>query len=340
MEEIVVQDPQDVLKRIQEQPIQYEKAWTGLWTQTLPLKSELIKRVLILGMGGSGVAGQLVRELPLTGNISIDTWADYQLPNWVEASTLVVAVSYSGETEETLDALNFALKKKAQVVAVTTGGKLAQIGKKKGFAVLRFTYPSAPREAIGFLYGLVITLLAKLSVVKVQEKDYFDALGELQQAVKDKDFREKAEKLSVLLANKIPVIISSAPLTGVTKRWANQFNENSNTFAAAFSLPEISHNFVAGLDYPNPEKLAVFLLKSGYAFSRNTTRDKLLEEVLVKKEIQTTPLELTSRSILAEQWLFIYFGDLLSYYLAGVNGVDPSAIEPIQFLKSELKKAQ
>ncbi|MBI4947949.1 bifunctional phosphoglucose/phosphomannose isomerase [Candidatus Berkelbacteria bacterium] len=328
-----------MLEKINDLPLQLEKAWTGLWTQNLPFDINNFNRILIIGMGGSGIAGMLLKDYCQNSSIQIDTWADYQLPAWADQKTLIIAVSYSGDTEETLDAVKSAVAKKLTVFAITKGGKLAEMAKKEGFAVLKINYESSPRSAIGFLYGSLLTLASKLKIIELTEKDYFDALKELSLQVKDDKFNEQAKQLAMSINNKLPIVISYAPLLAVTKRWSNQLNENSNSFAFALSLPELSHNFIAGLENPFPEKTVVIYLESKYAFSRNVARTKILQQVLAKNQVTVIPLELNSNSQLIEQLLYIYLGDLVSYYLAGIYGVDPTPVEPIQFLKEGLAKS-
>jgi glucose/mannose-6-phosphate isomerase len=115
-------------------------------------------------------------------------------------------------------------------------------------------------------------------------------------------------------------------------------NENSKSAALSATLPELCHNFIVGLDFPSPEKLFVIFLESSYGFSRNVARRQIIEKIFAQKDIPFLSLSVKAGSALSEQWHLIYFGDLLSYYLAGVNGVDPSPIEAIGFLKTELKK--
>jgi len=337
-EQIVVLDESKMESKIREFPDQLEKAWTTHWIKDVAAPSVPINKVLICGMGGSGIAGQLAKELFSDQPILIETWADYGLPGWIDAHTAIIAVSYSGDTEETVDAVKNAVEKKLPVYAITSGGKLKELSEINGFTCLEINYESPPRAAIGWLYGSLITLLAKLKVVNFNEKLFFNALDELKAAAKNDTFPEKAEEVAILLNNKVPLIVAAKPLTAVANRWVTQLNENSKTFAMAADMPELCHNTVVGVDFSIPEKLSILQLESSYAFSRNVARKKILEKVLATKDIPAVPLSVSSRSLLAEQLLMINFGDWLSFYLAGVYGVDPSPVEAINTLKEELKK--
>jgi len=337
-EQIVVLDESKMESKIRDFPNQLEKAWTDLWVKDVVAPSQPVNRILICGMGGSGIAGRLAQELFSDQSIEITPWADYGLPNWVDQHTLVIAVSYSGDTEETIDAVKKAVEKKLPLYLITKGGKLQELAQIHGLPLIEINYDSAPRNAIGYLYGSLITLLAKLKVINFTEKQYFSALDELKTAVKQEVFPEKAEELAITLNNKVPIIVASSPLVSIAYRWVTQINENAKMFASAVALPEFCHNFLVGLDFAIPEKLSVVILESKYAFSRNTARKKIVEKLFAAKDIPVIPLSVASNSLLAEQFLMIHFGDWLSFSLAGVNGIDPTPVEIIEDLKAALKK--
>ncbi|MEK7171167.1 MAG: bifunctional phosphoglucose/phosphomannose isomerase [Patescibacteria group bacterium] len=338
-ESIIVEDSGKMLEKIMDLPIQLEKSWTNIWTKSLPVTSNNFDKVIIAGMGGSGIAGALLVDLfenKLTRPVSL--WADYGLPGWANDKTLLIAVSYSGDTEETIDVVKAAVERKMPVIAVSSGGKLEELSGIHGFPILKIDYQSPPRAAIGCLYGALLTIMAKLELIDLTEKTYFQAVEELKITIQRKSFQSKAEELAVTLNNKVPIILAYSPLVAVAKRYLNQFNENSKTFAVAAAVPEACHNLVVGTDFAVPEKLIVLFLESKYGFSRNIARQKVLEKTFTEKDIPFMPLSVKSGSPLAEQLLFLHFGDLLSFYLAGVYGVDPTPVEAIVQLKGELAK--
>ena len=337
--QIVVEDSENLLEKTMSLPTQLEKAWTTNWIKSLSVSPDIFNKVIIAGMGGSGIAGALLVDLfgdsmprPVT------VWADYGLPGWADDKTLLIAVSYSGDTEEVLDSVKVALERKMPIIAIGSGGKLEELSKINGFDFLKFDYKSPPRAALGYLYGSLLALTTKLGVVTLTEKSYFLAVDELKKTVMQKNFPQKAEDLAVSLNNKVPIIMAYPPLSAVAKRYQNQLNENSKTFALAAILPDACHNIIVGTEFAVPEKIQVLLLESKYGFSRNIARKKALEKVFTQQDIPFVPLSVKSGSPLAEQLLLLHFGDLLSFYLAGVYGVDPTPIEAINILKSELAK--
>ncbi|KKU43538.1 MAG: Bifunctional phosphoglucose/phosphomannose isomerase [Berkelbacteria bacterium GW2011_GWA2_46_7] len=337
--QIIVEDSEHLLEKTLEFHVQLEKAWTSIWTRDLKIKTDSFDRVIISGMGGSGIAGALLADLygsKVTRPIT--TWADYGLPGWADARTLLIAVSYSGETEEELDSVKVAVERKMPIVAVTSGGKLEEMSGIHGIPLLKIDYKSPPRAALGHLYGSLLALATKIGLIDLTEKLYFQAVDELKKTVIQKHFLDKAEDLAVSLNNKVPIIMAYSPLSAVAKRYQNQLNENSKTFALAAPLPEACHNIIVGTEFAVPEKLQALLLESRYGFSRNIARKKVLEKIFSQKDIPLVPLSVKSGSPLAEQFLFLHFGDLLSFYLAGVYGVDPTPTEVIEMLKTELTK--
>lgn len=335
----MVQDEQKMIERIHDLPNQLEKAWASMWTKELHVPMDGVTHIVVSGMGGSGISGALAKELFLDSPIAIDTWADYGVPGYVNKNTVFIAVSFSGETEETLDAAKKAVEQGARLIAITSGGKLAEFATSQNAPVVKVDYQSSPREAIGWLYGSLLVTLTKLGVGNLTEAKYFAALEELKKVVHGKKFTPQAQTLALAIANKVPLVTTASPLTAVAKRWVTQLNENAKAAAICPVLPELCHNTLVGLDFPFPEKLQVLFLDSAFAFSRNILRKNIIKQVFEQKDIPFTPLSITSKSLLGEQWLYIYLGDLVSYYLAGVNGVDPSPIASINFLKEQLKKA-
>lgn len=339
-EEIVVLDEGHLLELIQSLPTQLEEAWTSLKVNPINLKTDQINHILLLGMGGSGIAGRLLKEFAAECPIPIDIWADYGVPAWVNDKTLVIGVSYSGNTEETLDGLKHALERKAQIIGIASGGKLPELAKANNFPVIVFgDKPMPPRASLGYQYGLLLALMAKFGFIDLKEDTYRQALTELKTVVDQKTFLPKAQELAISLNNKVPIILSHWPLTSVGYRWQSQMHENAKSFAYSGSVPEVCHNLILGFDFPIPEKMVVLYLESSFGFSRNIAREKILQKLLTAKGVTFTPLSVKSGSILAEQWLLLYFGDLLSYYLAGIYGVDPTPFEMIEKLKQELEKA-
>ena len=163
--QIVVEDPQNMLDKILDLPDQLEKAWTSIWTKSLPITGDSFDKVVIVGLGGSGISGSLFLDLygrKLAKPVTV--WADYGLPGWADNRTLLVAVSYSGDTEETLDSVKNAVERKSPIIAISSGGKLEDLAGINGFTLLKVDYKSPPRAALGYLYGSLLTVMTKLSL--------------------------------------------------------------------------------------------------------------------------------------------------------------------------------
>ncbi len=336
-ERIIVLDEGKMLAKIEELPAHLETAWTTNWIKDIHLP-ENIGSIVIAGMGGSGIAGRLAAELFAHEKIQILPWADYGLPTWANESTLLIAVSYSGETEETISAVKAAIERKIPVVVITSGGTLKQLAEQHHLTVVTISYQSPPRAALGALYGSLLVVLTKTKKVSFKEGDLFRSIEELRAAITKKLLAPKIEELAMSLSNKLPLVLAAAPLTAVARRLVNQFNENSKTTVIYAELPELCHNLINGLDFAVPEKITALMLESSYSFSRNIARGKAIAKIFDDKQIAFIPLSMRSSSQLSEQLLFVHFSDLLSFYLAGVNAVDPTPVPEIATLKSELTK--
>lgn len=341
-------DQGNMLEQIHGLPEQCRKAWHEARNQSLPQDYRGAKNVLILGMGGSAIGGDLVAALArYESPCPVFVCRDYRIPSWVGPETLVIASSYSGNTEETLAALHQALEAKARCVAVTTGGKLGSVAQEKGIPFWPITYVGEPRSAIGYslLYLLRILEEAGLMGDKSEELEKAILLMEsLRERIKPEVPLEEnpAKKLASELHGAIPVIYGPGFLAAVARRWKGQFNENSKNWAFFEELPEAHHNAVVG--YPNPaeekSKLVVILLWSSLEHPRHEDRLKITEEVLAMEKVPHHSIRVEGSTFLEQMFWSIHFGDFVSYYLALLNGANPSSVEVISYIKRRLSQKQ
>ena len=194
-------------------------------------KKSGFSNIVIAGMGGSGVAGQIFREM--YSDVPVHLVDDYSIPRFVSRDTLFIGISYSGNTEETVSAVREATKKKAHVVTISSGGKL------KGLGAQHIAIPNAslqPRSATGYM---LMPLLNTFGLVKKKElQSAYWLLSEL-----DKDNDEcKAHAQAIMTGEKIPCIFGSTPFSSIAYRWKTQFNENAKVLAYSNSFPELNHN--------------------------------------------------------------------------------------------------
>jgi len=293
--------------------------------------------VLICGLGGSGIGGTILAQLisdecPYPVIVS----KAYSIPGFVDSKTLVIACSYSGNTEETLESLEQALERKAHVVCISSGGKLSQLAAGHGWPLVELPSGYPPRAAFGFS---LVQLFKVASVYGLISDDWqsqiqrsIDALSQHQARISN-----AARQLAEAVQNRLPVLYSSDWLEGVTIRWRQQVNENSKMLCWHHSYPEMNHNELVGWRSENHE-LAVIFLMSNFDHDRITRRMELTETVYRKytPHIHHVTAEGTTK---IEQALYlIHFGDWMSVYLAELRGSDAVEVKVIDWLKGELAK--
>jgi glucose/mannose-6-phosphate isomerase len=337
-------DSGNMLGHIQALPRQLEDAWRLVATFAAPPGYDAADAIVVAGMGGSAIGADLARGLVAdTLRVPLVVWRDYGLPAFAGPRTLVIASSHSGGTEETLSAVERALTIGAPLVAVTTGGRLASIVSAAGHPVVRFDYPSQPRAAIGYALVLVLGLLARLGYVPDQEA----ALGAATVAAREAAARfgpsvptatNAAKELARELHGRVPIFYGGGFLVAVARRWKGQCNENAKHWAFFEELPELDHNAVMGYQFPADaaRQLRVVLLCSALLSPRLGLRCQVTAELLARHGIPHTLIEAWGDGPLAHLVSALAHGDWTSYYLALLNGVDPTGIAAIDYLKARL----
>lgn len=334
-------DPEKMSSHIEEFITNCRTAWQVSENYSLPSYYIKANKFLILGMGGSGIAGDVVKDLLSDRNIVIYTSHDYEIPGWVDKDTIVIANSYSGDTEETVLAFMNAIKKGAKPVIITTGGKLKALAEKYQSPCFHFEYKSMPRAAFPYLFVLLLSVFVKLGHFEINQDSFekaLDAVENYQQKIKLTTLKgnNQAKLLAEKLVGKIPVVYSSGILQSVGRRFKSQFNENSKSFSFSEIIPELNHNALEGLTHPKKE-IFVLLLESNFDNNRNTKRQNITSVILKNNKVSFERVKFVPcESKLAEILTMILFGDYISYYLAALNEVDPSSIKNINYLKSEL----
>ncbi len=337
-------DKSGMLKHLHEFPRQCQRAWERVLKFDLPREYAGINKVIILGMGGSAIGGEIVRRLAsIETKVPVWVHRDYGLPRLVDESTLVIASSYSGETEETLSAFVESLKTPAKKLALTAGGKLKDLAEKEGVPVFVMDYQAPPRAAFPHSFVSLVGIFQKLGLLKDKSTDWLEALQVLNKLSKDLVettplVSNPAKQLATKLLGRIAIIYASGILSEVAQRWKTQFNENSKTWAFSDVFPELNHNTIAGYAFP-PEvkdRIIVILLRSSLLHPRSLVRYEATAKLLTKAGITYEFLEAAGESALAQMMSLVLLGDYVSFYLAILNRVDPTPVDSINFLKEYL----
>jgi glucose/mannose-6-phosphate isomerase len=313
----------------------------------LKIKKGSVKNILYLGMGGSAIAGDIISDVLFNElTIPMQVIRGYQIPATCLKSTLIVASSYSGDTEETIHALGEAQKKGAQIIAITSGGKLIDLAKKNQWPYLLIPKGFPPREAFGYLFFLSYQVVCESIGKKLTENEFYELihlaesiiLTNNEETAKGKVF---AKDLALRIKNKIPVIYASAPyLSSTATRWKNQFQENSKSMAFSNIIPEMNHNEIVGWEMKNRllEDFLVIFLENKNENPRIDTRINLTKNIVRDRNIDIVEVYAEGTTLLQQVISLIIISDWVSYYLALLYEIDPASVVNIDYLKGELKK--
>ncbi|HEX2697467.1 MAG TPA: bifunctional phosphoglucose/phosphomannose isomerase [Anaerolineales bacterium] len=340
-------DKQNMLAEIEGLPDQLKSAWE--LGQTLPLpNAKDVQRVVIAGMGGSAIGADLVAAyVSPTCSTPVIVHRDYDLPAFAHGKeTLVVASSHSGNTEETLEAFDMAVKNNCTVVAICTGGELAKRAKEKNIPVWTFNHSGQPRAAVGFSFGLLLALLARLNLIPDPSKELasaIEAMKRTQQHLRPDIIAVKnpAKRYAGQLMGRWMTVFGAGLLAPVARRIKTQLNEIAKAAANFEFLPEADHNTLAGTQFPEevlmPHTMNLFL-RAPSDHPRNHKRIDLTKEAFMLEGLNTDFLDARGDSPLAHMWTMILFGDYMAYYLAMAYGVDPTPIQALVNFKEAMKK--
>jgi len=339
-------DASGMLDHLHQFPGQCRLAWERVLKFDLPPEYSPVDKVVILGMGGSAIGGDMVRRLALTES-KAPVWVhrDYGLPPFVDRSTLVIASSYSGNTEETLSAFTASLETPAKKLAITAGGKLKKLAEKEGIPVFVIDYQAPPRAAFPHSFVPLVGIFQKLGLLGDKSADLKQALEALDKlagdVVETKPLTSNpAKQLAARLWGHLAVIYGGEILSEVGRRWKNQLNENSKAWAFFELFPELNHNAVVGYDFP-PEvrdRVFVVLLHSDLFSPRSRFHYEATAELLVKSGISHELVEAVGATALAQVMSLVLFGDYVSLYLAMLNETDPTPLEAVDFVKGYLAR--
>ena len=337
-------DPADMVGRLHELPQQCRDAWQKASEFELPADYSGADKVIILGMGGSAIAADLVRSLVASeGRVPIYVHRDYDLPSWLDDKTLVIASSYSGMTEETILSFAQALEMPAKKLVITTGGKLKGMAEERGIPVLDFDYRSQPRAALGYSLAFLLCLFQKLSFIGDKSADMAEMMPLLEKLSQgfglERAFEHNpAKRLASNLFGRLILIYGAGILSEVAHRWKTQFNENSKAWAFHEVFPELNHNAVVGYEFPKEVAARVFviLLHSSAIHPRIQARYQVTCEILERAGIEHEVVQAEGSCALSQMMSLVLLGDWVSYYLAILHGTDPSSVSVIDYVKERI----
>ncbi len=296
------------------------------------------KNIVICGMGGSALPADI---LNITTNLEIPVYIHrgYNLGEKTNEHSLVICISYSGNTEETLSAINEAINRKLKVIGISSNGEIETVCKKNTIPFVKIPAGIQPRCAIGYIYSALIKVLINCNITK----DISSEIIEASQKVKEisNSLEVEGKKLAKKLLKKVPVIYSSENFKDLAKIWKIKFNENSKTPAFYNYFPELNHNEMVG--YGGLKRLGfknfhVIILQDVSDHPRILKRIKLTADLIRKNGAKVEIVAIQSGSVLFKIFSTLLLGDWVSYYLALENKIDPTPVQIVEEFKGQMKK--
>ena len=305
-------------------------------TTLIPCNKE-IRNVLICGLGGSGIGGTIVADIVSPKvNIPIAATKDYSIPNFVNEHTLVIANSYSGNTEETLFALEKCQAKGAEIAVITSGGKLKTIAEENNYTKIIIPGNQPPRAMFGYAFTELFFMLNHYNLIDDSFKSDFEKAIALLDTEKS-DIQKQAMDLAKKIYKQTPVIYVANGFEGVAVRFRQQINENSKMLCWHHVVPEMNHNELLGWR-TNVDDLAVVYFRNKCDYERNQIRMDINKKVISKYTDNISEIWSKGDSVIENSLYHINLGDWVSWYLSEMNNVDAIEIDVINFLKGELGK--
>jgi glucose/mannose-6-phosphate isomerase len=296
-----------------------------------------ISNVFISGLGGSGIGGTIVSELvAMEAAVPITVSKGYFIPKFVNENTLVIISSYSGNTEETLNCLYLALKRKAKIVCVSSGGKISEIARKKKLDLITIPGGNPPRACLGYSLTQQFFILSYYGIIsnkfKVQLKSAIELLDKKKQTI-----IKEANSIAKKLQGKTPIVYATTYFEGVAIRFRQQLNENSKILCGHQVIPEMNHNELVG--WPSgTDRISVILLRDKDEYDRNNVRIEINKKVINKYTPHIIEVWSKGESQIEKALYFIHLVDWVSILLSEIKGVDAMEIRVIDHLKGELSK--
>ena len=303
-----------------------------------------IREIVLTGLGGSAISGDLLRGY-LAGELKVPFIVNrhYTLPAFVGPRTLVIVSSYSGNTEETVAAHREALRRGAKVVCISSGGVTSQIARRRNSALLTIPGGLPPRAALGYSFTPLLIALARMGFVRDRSREIEETIRLLEEAgeryARPDPSVNPALSVAQRLAGRIGLFYASCELLeGVATRWRGQVEENGKALAFLHMLPEMNHNEIVGWQVARPPLagLQVVFLRDRADHARVQRRMDITRDLIRQQTENVLDVWTEGRSRLARMFSLIHLGDWMSLYLAVLHGVDPTPVDAIAHLKSEL----
>lgn len=327
---------------------QFESGWHDAQFVSMNFEPENIKNIVFAGMGGSNLSGQIIQSLsPLLLDTPFVIVSNYRLPSFVSKNTLVVLLSYSGNTEEILSCAQDVLKRQSKTIVITTNGKLKGLALKEHLPLIlldeKLNPTHNPRFGIGLTLGAVMGLMARLNPNSNRFINQKEVVKVIENTIKSlgKDISTKSNPAKTIAQKnkgQAILIFSANHLSGVGKIAVNYFNETAKTFSAHYSIPNLNHHLLDGLLFPVslPDSVRFILLNSSLYPEIIQKRFQITKDILLKQNFRLTVIKPESTDLVSQVFESLVFLIMISYYLSIVNKQNPGTNPWVDFFKKQL----
>lgn len=305
------------------------------------------RNIVISGLGGSAIGGDIIRTYALSRlAIPVIVNRDYDIPAFVNENTLFVAASYSGNTEETLSSYRQARSRGASVLCISSGGEISAMAEADGFGLVKIPGGLMPRAATGYLFGALVLALESLDLVsgvRAELEETISILRDLRSQLGPEVATPNnlARTIAGKIKNTIPVIWGSSGISETAAlRWKTQINENAKSPAYYNIFPELNHNELVGFEAPAAllAETSIIILQDEQDNNRVKKRMEISQGIIKDRVKDIIVVKSRGNSFLARFFSLVYIGDYASAYLAEAYGINPTPVAVIDYLKAELAK--
>jgi len=296
-----------------------------------------INNVVVCGLGGSGIGGKVISQLVADHClVPVHVNNHYTIPAFVNDHTLVVISSYSGNTEETVSAMNEAIRKGAEIAVITSGGQVLEMAKEYDLNTIVIPGGQPPRSQFGYS---IVQQIHLFHHYKLLSDELFEARTNLVHFLNEnaKEIQSEAQTIAKEINGKHTIIYADDRWEGVAIRWRQQLNENAKLLCWHHVFPELNHNELVGWDGGSDE-FAVLILRTADDYERNSIRMDISKEWIENKKANVIEVRAKGSNPIERMIHLVNLGDWVSLLIAEANNTDPVSIEAIDHLKSELAK--
>ncbi len=290
-------------------------------------------QIIFCCMGGSALAPKLIKTLrdylKINKSIKLYSHENYGLPDIMFENSLIIILSYSGDTEETLSAYNEAIKRNLKIIAIGAGGKLKELAKKDRVDFIEIPSGLPPRSAIGYFLGIILRILSNAVLIRNIDKDIDEASG-----INPIDLENQGKELANFLINKIILIYSSEQYYQLICQWKIRFNENAQTLAFGNYIPKLCHTDIAAYKDPQTKEISVIILKDEKEKSEILKTMNKIEKILNEYKIPFKTVALKGENQFIKIINSVILADWTSYYLALIKKVNPFDNQVVEKFKN------